>query len=165
MLQVLKRLYYYLMLMLSFMSRALRNRKLTMNLAIQAYKSQGVVFLGYPRFIHPSAYLDGSGRLYIGERVVISTKVTILTHDYSINVKKIAVCPKMISNNDFGIFKSVYIDDWSFIGAGAIILPGTKIGKYCIIGAGAVVKGDIPDYSVVIGNPARIIKRTNDQNQ
>ena len=71
----------------------------------------------------------------------------------------------MISNNDFGIFKSVYIDDWSFIGAGAIILPGTKIGKYWIIGAGAVVKGDIPDYSVAIGNPARIIKRTNDQNQ
>lgn len=39
------------MLMLSFISRAFRNRKLTMNLAIQAYKSQGVIFLGYPRFI------------------------------------------------------------------------------------------------------------------
>lgn len=51
MLQVIKRIYYYLMLMLSFISRAFRNRKLTMNLAIQAYKSQGVIFLGYPRFI------------------------------------------------------------------------------------------------------------------
>lgn len=162
MLQVIKRIYYYLMLMLSFISRAFRNRKLTMNLAIQAYKSQGVIFLGYPRFIHPNAYLDGSGKLYIGERVVISTRVTILTHDYSINVKKVATCPDKIPNNDIGIFKSVSIGDWSFIGAGCIILPGTTIGKYCIIGAGAVVKGYIPDFSIVVGNPAKIIKKTND---
>lgn len=73
------------------------------------------------------------------------------------------MCPQMIPDYDLGIFKSVYIDDWSFIGAGAIILPGIKIGKYCIIGAGAVVKGDIPDYSIVIGNPAKIIKRTDEQ--
>lgn len=45
-----------------------------------------------------------------------------------------------------------------FIGAGAIILPQSKIGNYCIIGAGAVVKGTIPDYSVVVGNPCKIIK-------
>ena len=43
-------------------------------------------------------------------------------------------------------FKSVSIGDYSFIGAGAIILPGTTIGKYCIIGAGAVVKGHIVSF-------------------
>lgn len=162
MIQVIKRLYYYVMLFLSFASRILRNRTLTMNLALSAYRSQGVIFLEYPRYIHPNAYLDGSGKLYIGERVVISTRVTILTHDYSINTKIAANSPSCIKSNDIGIFKSVHINDWSFLGAGCIILPGTNIGKYCIIGAGAVVKGNIPDNSIVIGNPAKIIKRTDE---
>lgn len=61
--QVLKRVFYYIMLALSFCSRALRNRSLTMRLAMVAYRSQGVVFCGIPR-IHPDAYLDGSGGLY-----------------------------------------------------------------------------------------------------
>lgn len=52
-------------------------------------------------------------------------------------------------------FKSVSIGDYSFIGAGAIILPGTTIGKYCIIGAGVVVKGHIEDYSIMIEKVCR----------
>ena len=48
-------------------------------------------------------------------------------------------------------------DVW--IGARAIVLPGcTRIGAHCIIGAGAVVTKDVPDYAIVGGNPARIIK-------
>lgn len=58
-----------------------------------------------------------------------------------------------------GVFESVRIGNWSFLGAGCIVLPGSTIGKYCIIGAGAVVKGDIPDYSVVAGKSAKIIKK------
>lgn len=46
------------------------------------------------------------------------------------------------------------------MGAGAIILPGTIIGKFCIIGAGAVVKGKIDDYSIMVGNPAKRIGDT-----
>lgn len=53
------------------------------------------------------------------------------------------------------LFKSVSIEENTFIGAGAIILPGTRIGKHCIIGAGAVIKGVIEDYSILIGNPAK----------
>ena len=41
-----------------------------------------------------------------------------------------------------------------------MILPGTKIWKICIIGAGSVVKGNIPDYSIVVGNPCKIINDT-----
>lgn len=162
--QVLKRVFYYIMLALSFCSRALRNRNLTMRLAMAAYRSQGVVFCGMPRYIHPDAYLDGSGGLYIGERVVVSTKVIVLTHDYSVNVRQMAnptlFCIDNLPKEDAGIFESVRIGDWSFLGAGCIVLPGSTIGKYCIIGAGAVVKGNIPDYSVVAGNPVKIIKRT-----
>lgn len=52
------------------------------------------------------------------------------------------------------------IDENSFIGAGAIVLPGSRIGKNCIIGAGAVVKGNIEDNSIIVGNPAKKIGNT-----
>ena len=55
----------------------------------------------------------------------------------------------------------VSIGDNSFIGFGAHINPGVSIGKNCIIGARAVVTRDIPDNSIVAGNPARIIKNLN----
>ena len=57
-------------------------------------------------------------------------------------------------------FRSVCIGQNSFIGAGAILLPGTIIGKSCIIGAGSVVKGNVPDYAIVVGNPAKVIGDT-----
>ena len=47
------------------------------------------------------------------------------------------------------------------IGAGAVILPGITIGKYAIVGAGSVVTKNIPDYAIVVGNPAKIVGYTN----
>ena len=54
--------------------------------------------------------------------------------------------------------KWVIIEDDVWIGTRAIILPGTRIGKGSIIGAGSVVTKDVPQYSIVGGNPARILK-------
>ncbi len=56
-------------------------------------------------------------------------------------------------------FGRIDIADDSFIGENAILLPGTSIGRNCIIAAGAVVHGLIPDNSLVVGNPARIVGR------
>ncbi len=50
------------------------------------------------------------------------------------------------------------VEDDVWIGARAIIMPGIRIGQGSIIGAGAVVTKDVPAYSVVVGNPGRIIK-------
>lgn len=56
-------------------------------------------------------------------------------------------------------FGRIVVGDDTFIGENAIILAGTTIGKRCIVGAGAVVRGTIPDDSLVIGNPAKIVGR------
>ena len=53
----------------------------------------------------------------------------------------------------------VVIGDGSWIGAGSVILPGAHIGKHVAIGANSVVNGSIPDYSVAVGPPAKVIKR------
>ncbi len=52
----------------------------------------------------------------------------------------------------------VHIGDDSFIGAGAVILPGVRIGIGAVIGAGAIVTRDVEPYRVMAGNPARVMK-------
>ncbi|MBQ8394093.1 MAG: acyltransferase [Clostridia bacterium] len=81
----------------------------------------------------------------IGNNVTI-TCVRILTHDASLK--------KKIGYTKVG---KVHIGDNVFIGAGSIILPNVSIGNNCIVGAGTVVAKDVPNNSVVIGNPMRVI--------
>lgn len=56
------------------------------------------------------------------------------------------------------VSKDVYIGEGSWIGEKAVILPGVRIGKKCVIGASSVVNINIPDYCIAVGNPVRIIK-------
>lgn len=55
----------------------------------------------------------------------------------------------------------VEVGELTWIGAGAILLPGVRIGSRTIIGAGAVVLGEVPAGVVALGNPARVIRRSN----
>ena len=57
------------------------------------------------------------------------------------------------------VAKPISIGDDCWIGGNAVICPGVAIGKGCIIGAGAVVTKNIPDYSMAVGNPAKVIKK------
>lgn len=152
----MRRLLFYLYKILAFCSRML-SYKLYDRLIVYAHKVVGCVFPSSPpEYIDYDAHLDASGGLTICDGVVISTKVIILTHDWSFLKKQLRT-----SLSD--AYRPVYIGSNSFIGAGAIILPGTTIGKSCIIGAGAVVKGTIEDYAIVVGNPARKIGDTRDE--
>ena len=54
--------------------------------------------------------------------------------------------------------RAVSIGSNSWLGTNVVVLPGAKIGRHCTIGAGAVVTGVIPDYSVAVGNPARVVR-------
>lgn len=54
--------------------------------------------------------------------------------------------------------RPVVIGDGSWIGHGSIVLPGAHIGKHVVIGANSVVTGNIPDFSVAVGSPARVIR-------
>jgi maltose O-acetyltransferase len=59
-------------------------------------------------------------------------------------------------STEFG--KPVTIGDDCWIGGGTIICPGVTIGNRCVIGAGSVVTKDIPDDSLAVGNPAKVIR-------
>lgn len=55
-------------------------------------------------------------------------------------------------------FLKIIINEYASIGANATLLPGITIGKHAMIGAGSVVTKDVPDYAIVVGNPAKIIR-------
>jgi sugar O-acyltransferase (sialic acid O-acetyltransferase NeuD family) len=55
----------------------------------------------------------------------------------------------------------VIVSEGAQVGASAVVLPGIKIGKFSTIGAGAVVNTDVPDFTTVVGNPAKILNKTN----
>jgi len=93
------------------------------------------------------------GPVSIGDDVRLAQNVVIsgLNHNYTdINTPISAQCVKT---------ENIYIGDETWIGANSSILPGVFIGKHCIVGAGSVVTKSVPSYSVVAGNPARVIKK------
>ncbi len=128
-----------------------------MKLIVRAHKTVGVKFEGMPEYIHQDSYLDPSGGLTLCEGCVVSTKVIILTHDWSFLKRK----DNKIQPSDYDkkAYSPVFIGQNSFIGAGAIVLPGSQIGENCIIGAGAVVKGKIESGGIMVGNPAHNIAK------
>lgn len=93
------------------------------------------------------------GPVSIGENVMMGPEVVIYTSGHKHNRIDIP----MGKQGDDGI-KPVNIGNDVWIGRRAIIMPGVKIGNGCIIGAAAVVTKNIPDYSVAVGVPAKVVK-------
>ncbi len=99
------------------------------------------------------SFLAGQGGLLIGDNVRIGPHVVIYASNHIFNNPHIPIVEQGMS------CKGITIEDNIWIGAGAIILDGVRIGEGSVIGAGAVVTKDIPPRSIVAGVPARIIKK------
>jgi acetyltransferase-like isoleucine patch superfamily enzyme len=55
--------------------------------------------------------------------------------------------------------RPVHVGSGSWLGHGTVVLPGASVGRHVVVGAGSVVAGPLPDFSVAVGNPARVIRR------
>lgn len=94
------------------------------------------------------------GPTTMGKNVMMGPDVVILTSNHKFDRIDIPMIEQGFRDK-----KRVEISDDVWIGIRAIILPGVKVGKGAIIGAGAVVTKDVPDYAIVGGCPAKIIKK------
>ncbi len=95
----------------------------------------------------------GHQRIEIGDDVWTGhyVYVTDANHGYTDPVEPVG--------RQFAAPRPVRIGSGSWLGHGALVLGGATIGEHVVVGAGAVVTGDLPDYSVAVGNPARVIRR------
>lgn len=88
----------------------------------------------------------------LGDRVGVAGGVQFLTHDGAMFLLR-------STRPDGQHLGRVVVGDDSYLGQNCLLLPGTRIGRGCIVGAGSVVRGTVPDNSLVAGNPARIVGR------
>lgn len=101
--------------------------------------------------------LVDDGHIYVGDRVMFGPNVTVATANHPIDPE--------LRGRGLQYNKNVYIGENTWIGAGAVIVPGVHIGKNSVIGAGSVVTKDIPDGVVAVGNPCRVIRQVSERDR
>lgn len=120
-------------------------------LKLAGYKIGKNVYL--PSDLVISDLKNRKNNLHIGNRVSIGPNVTLITDSGPNN--------SILINQFPTISGEIIICDDAWIGAGSIILPNVKVGKCSIVAAGSVCNKDIPEYTIVGGVPAKIIKKIN----
>jgi acetyltransferase-like isoleucine patch superfamily enzyme len=101
--------------------------------------------IGRAAFIGQDCELILHDKVCIGEYAVINRRVTILTASHSMKD------PAWSSYT-----RPVTIGDHAWVATGAMLLPGVSVGRGAVVGAGAVVRSDVPDFALAMGNPAVI---------
>ena len=114
------------------------------------------IYIGNNVSIQKDCHIGAINKIIIGDNVLIASRVFITDHSHGeINGNSSLVPPKsreLFSKGPVIVKKNVWI------GEGVVILPGVTIGENSIIGANTVVTRSIPKNSIIVGNPARIIK-------
>lgn len=115
--------------------------------------------IGNNVFIWHFTILDTFNGVKIGDNCQIGTRVGIFTHSShnSIRIYNHKYHDIYFDSHKGRVKGSVEIGANTFVGANSIIMPGTKIGKGCIVGAFSYVSGVFEDFSIISGNPARRI--------
>ncbi len=136
-----------------------RNCRMEGVLCYEGVKYNPLIVVGNGVSIEQNLHLTCAQRVVIGDNTAIAANVSItdIHHPYddvniSIERQQLQVKPVAIGA-DCKIYNNV------------VILPGITIGRHVTIGANAVVNKDIPDYSVAVGVPARVVKRYNFEKQ
>ncbi|MGH1437867.1 MAG: acyltransferase [Lewinella sp.] len=121
-----------------------------------------MVFSGRPNYISSTAWFDGTSYklIEIGRGTTISSNVSVLTHDWALHTIGRALGIETVK--PLGRIQGVKIGEFCFVGRGSTLMPGCKLGRGTVVGAGAVVRGDIPDYSIVVGNPGIVTGRSDE---
>lgn len=114
------------------------------------FYGKGNLFIGKNSVINDACRIDNRGKIYIGSNVSISSESFIVTSQHD------------IQTNDFNtITRETVIGDYVFIGVRSLILPNVNLESGCVVGAGSIVTKSFEEYSVIAGNPAKVIAMRN----
>ena len=104
------------------------------------------VQIGKNVYVNTNALMMARGGITIEDGVQIAANVQLISNNHDVYDRQVLTC------------KPVLIKEGAWIGAGASIMPGVCVGKYAVVGAMSVVTKDVPDYAVVVGSPAKVVK-------
>ena len=93
------------------------------------------------------------GPVSIGRDVLLAQHVVVSALNHDFRDPSLPVRLQGVST------EPIHIADGAWVGASAVILPGVRVGRNAVVAAGAIVTDDVPDFSVVVGNPARVVRR------
>lgn len=103
------------------------------------------IIMGHDVLIANRCWVQAAGGLTIGNRVMLGPNVQVLTSNHDVETLLTVNAP-------------IVLEDEVWIGAGATLLPGVRVGQGSVVAAGAVVNRDVPPFTVVGGVPARVLK-------
>lgn len=109
--------------------------------------------MGNNSSIGPFGFIGCSGKITIGENVMIGPKVSMFAENHNFSNPNIAIKKQDVNN------KGIFIEDNCWIGSGVIILDGVTIGKGTVIGAGTLVTKNIPANSIVYDKRSKIERK------
>lgn len=112
----------------------------------------GSIRIGRNTFINDHCYMASNYSIQIGEECLIAEFVGIRDFDHEFSSTELPISQQGMRGGP------IMIGDGTWICRGVIITSGVSIGKGCVIGANAVVTRDIPDWSVAVGAPARVVR-------
>lgn len=127
----------------------------------------GRITIGENTYIGPQTIIQAKEPITIGNNVIIANNVLIVdnnNHPTAPDMRlKMSACDNYLTDElwtwKYADSKPVIIEDNVWIGRDSRILKGVHIGKGSIVGLGAIVTKDVPPYTVVAGNPARVVKQ------
>ena len=143
-----------------------------MNGDVLAMLREGRLTLGPHCYFEPGVWLTGIGRILVGEGVFMNLNVMVAAkelveigdHCMIANGCLITDSNHRYDNLDVPIAWQGYeskgptrLGDNVWMGVNSVVLSGVTIGRHCVIGANSVVTRDVPDYSIAVGTPARVI--------
>jgi maltose O-acetyltransferase len=126
--------------------------------------------IGQNSIIEPPFYCSYGQNIHIGDHVYLNCLCTVLDNNEVHIGHHVMIGPAVqiytaahllqaeARIQGWEVAKPIVIEDNVWLGGGAILLPGVRIGRNAVVGAGAVVPRDVPANTVVAGNPARVIR-------
>lgn len=107
------------------------------------------IFIGEHVFVNQDVIFVDLGGIYLAEGALIGPRATLITVNH---------LEDPAHRRDIRA-QAIHIEKNAWVGAGALILPGVTVGENAIVGAGAVVTKDVPANMIVVGTPAKILRR------
>jgi acetyltransferase-like isoleucine patch superfamily enzyme len=144
----------------NFQGKKLTNTRISSSVFLD---NPETLFLSDHIYIGHYNFIEASQNIFIEEGVQITNFVSITTHSSHYSIRLYGKHYSEVKDKIGYVKGEIKIGAYTFVGPYSLIMPGTVIGKGCIVAAYSHVKGIFPDYSIIAGNPAKVVGNTKDK--